>query len=245
MTDQDSAAKHLESLLAGIRAKRGFLLPHHGLMAITSPKLLEAYDATYTVLALEDRVLDHHDREFVWLAILIATDEAIATHHIPKFRDAGGTNDEIDCILAITALAGGFGAYRFVEEHWRDHLPGLDPRESYLTALRRQAGDIPVRLVHMACAAVHTCHAAFDALAWQIEAAYADGIDETELAEALSLAMFPGSIPHFVEAARVWRELIVAQRVPASPRFRAWASLSGQGGYDEVVAAKSKPDDAG
>ena len=88
----------------------------------------------------------------------------------------------------------------------------------------------------MACAAVHACHAAFDALAWQIEAAYADGIDETELAEALSLAMFPGSIPHFVEAARVWRELIVSGRIQASPRFRAWAELSGQGGYDEVAA---------
>lgn len=243
MTDQDATAHELENLLAGIRSKRGFLLPHHGLMAITSPRLLEAYDATYTVLALDDRVLDHHDREFVWLAILIASNEVIATHHIPKFRDAGGTDAELDCILAIAAFAGGFGAYRFVSRHWLDHLPGHDPRASYLAALRKLGADAPMRLVHMACAAVHTCHGAFDALAWQIEAAYADGIDETELAEALSLAMFPGSVPHFVEAARVWRELIVAQRVPASPRFRAWAALSGQGGYDEAAAASRSADD--
>ena len=63
---------NLVKLLSGIRAKRGYLLPHHGLMAITAPALLDAYDAAYTQMTLNDRVLDHHDREFVWLAILIA-----------------------------------------------------------------------------------------------------------------------------------------------------------------------------
>ncbi len=75
--------------LQALKAKRGYLLPHHGLMAVTSEKLLAAYDAAYTALALDMRVLNVHDREFVWLAILIATDEALATHHIPKFQKAG------------------------------------------------------------------------------------------------------------------------------------------------------------
>ena len=61
------------------------------------------------------------------------------------------------------------------------------------------------------------------------------GIDERELAEALSLMMFPGSVPYFVEAAGIWRELILAGDVEASPAFRAWAEVSGQGGYDEAV----------
>ncbi len=55
-----------------------------------------------------------------------------------------------------------------------------------------------------------------------------------ELAEAFSIAMFPGSVPNYVEAARVWRELIAADSVPASDVFRKWAALSGQGGYDEA-----------
>jgi len=46
--------------------------------------------------------------------------------------------------------------------------------------------------------------------------------------------MFPGSIPHFVEACRVWRELGAAGRVAAGPRYRAWAELAGQGGYGEA-----------
>lgn len=230
MSDSDDLAARLSQL----RAKRGYLLPHHGLMAISAPGLLAAYDATYSALALEPRVLSRHDHEFVWLATLIATDEALATHHIAKFRAAGGTAREIEIVLALTALALGVGAYRFVDRHWLPHLPGLDPASAYLEAFRSTATGVPPRLAHLAAAAVHTCKAGWDALEWQICAAYADGVPEAELAEALSLAMFPGSVPYFVEAARVWRELIVAGKVSASADFRAWAEMGGQGGYDEA-----------
>jgi alkylhydroperoxidase/carboxymuconolactone decarboxylase family protein YurZ len=231
MSDSDSLAERLKRL----RDKRGYLLPHHGLMAITAPRLLDAYDATYSALALEPRVLSRHDHEFVWLATLIATDEALATHHIARFHAAGGEQKEIEAILAITALALGVGAYRFAGCYWLPHLPGLDPQGAYLAAFRQAATGVPVRLAHLAAAAVHTCKAAWDALAWQISAAYADGVPEPELAEGLSLTMFPGSVPNFVEAARVWRELIVAGKVSASADFRAWAAMAGQGGYDEAT----------
>ena len=221
--------------LSAVRAKRGYLLPHHGLMAITAPKLLDAYDAIYTAMALDDRILSRHDREFVWLGVLISTDEANATHHIAKFLAAGGTNEEVDVVMDITALALGFVSYRFVATCWTSHLPGIAPHVTYLRGLKKLAGDVPMRLVHMTAAAVHTCRAAWDALAVQIEAAYADAVPEADLAEALSLAMFPGSVPHFVEAARVWLELVEAGRVPASPAFRAWAGLAGQGGWDEAT----------
>lgn len=234
MSDDDLSAR-----LAAVREKRGYLLPHHGLMAVTAPDLLEAYDQAYTALALQDRVLSRHDREFVWLAILIATDEAIATHHIPKFREAGGTDAEIEAVLALSATALGFRAYRFVTRHWMTHLPTIDPEAAYLRALA--AADAPPRLVHLAAAAVHTCAGAWDALAVQIKAAYRAGVPEPDLAEALSLAMFPGSVPHFVEAARVWRELIATGSVAASAPFQAWARLSGQGGYDEAHAQDRAP----
>jgi alkylhydroperoxidase/carboxymuconolactone decarboxylase family protein YurZ len=81
---------------------------------------------------------------------------------------------------------------------------------------------------------VFVCKAGWDALALQIEAAYADEVPELDLAEAISITMFPGSVPHFVEAARVWRELIASGKVKASQPFREWASLSGQGGFDEA-----------
>lgn len=229
-----SSSDDLAARLKAIRDKRGYLLPHHGLMAVSAPRLLDAYDATYSALALEPRVLSRHDHEFVWLATLIATDEALATHHIAKFRAAGGELREVEVVLAITALALGVNAYRFVDRYWLPHLPGLEPQRAYLAAFRQAASGVPLRLAHLSAAAVHTCKAAWAALEWQICAAYADGVAEAELAEALSLTMFPGSVPYFVEAARVWRELIVAGKVQASADFRAWAALAGQGGYDEA-----------
>jgi alkylhydroperoxidase/carboxymuconolactone decarboxylase family protein YurZ len=229
----------LADTLAAVRAKRGYLLPHHGLMAVTAPQLLAAYDATYTVLALDDRILNHHDREFVWLAILISTDEAIATHHIAKFRAAGGTDTELKVIIDLTATALGFKAYRFVDAHWLPHLPEVDPYATYLSALERLACDVPMRLVHMAAAAVFTCKAEWHGLRIQLAAAYRDAVPEPELAEAISLAMFPGSVPHFVEAAKLWQGLIADGTLDASPTFREWAMMSGQGGFDETVAAQA------
>ena len=225
----------LSQRLAQIRSRRGYLLPHHGLMAVAAPNLLSGYDATYAALTLDERTLSRHNHECVWLAILIATDEALATHHIPKFRNAGGTDDTLRSILSLTAFTLGVGAYRFVHEHWRAHLPGLEPEQAYLDGFAHAAGNLPPRLAHLCGAAVLTCKAQWPALAWQICAAYAAEVPEMELAEALSLTMFPGSVPYFVEAARVWRELIVAGRVAASPGFAAWARMTGQGGYDEAA----------
>lgn len=225
-TPDDIAAR-----LEAVREKRGYLLPHHGLMALTAPRLLEAYDAAYTALALEDRVLSHHDREFVWLAILIATDEAIATHHITKFRAAGGTDGEVEAALAVAATVCGFRAFRFIGAHWTEHLPGVDVEAAWRDTLARAGARAEPRLVQLAAAAVHAANGEWTGLSWQIRDAYAAGVPEAELAEALSLMMFPGSVPRFVEAARVWRELILERRVPASDAFKAWANLSGQEGH--------------
>ena len=224
----------LEQFLQQVREKRGYLLPHHGLMAVSMPRMLEAYDALYTTLALTPRQLSRHDHEFVWMGVLIVMDEVLGTHHLKRFRDAAGTDDELAAALAITALAKGCDAYNFVDDHWLPHLPGFAPRERYLNTFRLLAGSTPLPLAHLTACAVHTCTGNWAALRWQIVAAYADGIDELELAEALSLAMFPGSVPNYVEAAGVWRELIASGEVQASELFTSWARLSGQGGYDEA-----------
>jgi alkylhydroperoxidase/carboxymuconolactone decarboxylase family protein YurZ len=230
MQEQNLAAR-----LQRLRDKRNYLLPHHGLLAISTPGLLEAHDDLYTAMALTPRQLSRHDHESVWMAILIATDEALGTHHIAKFRAAGGTDRELATILAFTSLALGCGACQFVERHWQAHLPAFAPREAYLDAFRRAAGDSPLPLAHLAACAVHTCAGNMQALAWQICAAYGDGAAESELAEALSLTMFPGGVPNFVNAAGVWRELILADGVAASADFRSWAAMAGQGGYDEAA----------
>lgn len=230
--DEDTAK--LEARLRAVRAKRGFLLPHHGLLALAFPDLLDGYDAAYTAMALTDRVLSHHDREFVWLSVLGAAHESLATHHIAKLREAGGDDATIEAAFAACAGAVGADTFQFAARDWPGPLAPWDPKAAYLRGVRRLA---PLRLVHLAQCAAHVCRAQWQALAWQIEAAYEDAVPEDEIAEALTLAMFPGSVPRFVRACGVWRRLVVDGTVPASPRYRAWAALS-QDGYPQPGPAE-------
>jgi alkylhydroperoxidase/carboxymuconolactone decarboxylase family protein YurZ len=224
--------------LDDMRAKRGYLLPHHGLLAIAAPELLAAYDATYTALTLTPRRLSEHDKEFIWLAILVSVDEALASHHIKKFRDAGGTETGIELAVRLAGHAASAPRYAFPAEHWQRHLPAYDRARAYragLAALVAGSGMAP-GLIEMAMAAAQICRRAWWELGLHIRGAYEAGVAELDLAEAISLTMFPASVPNFVEACRVWRALIMAGQVPASPAFRHWAETPGQGGFDEAAA---------
>lgn len=231
----DSPSRPLGEHLQAVRDKRGYLLPHHGLMAVALPGMLDDYDRLYTSLALTPRHLNRHQHEYVWLAVLIAMNEALGTHHIARFREAGGRDEEVAEISAISAFVRGATAYRFVEQAWQPHLPEFDGYLEYLRAFNRVRGLAPPDLAHLSAAAAYACAGHWDLLAWQIRAAYQSGVAERSLAEALSLVMFPGSVPNFARAAGVWRELIITARVDASDEFRAWAELTGQGGFDEAA----------
>jgi alkylhydroperoxidase/carboxymuconolactone decarboxylase family protein YurZ len=236
MTNEDQA---FAARLAAVKAKRGFLLPHHGLLAAISEDMLARYDALYTGLALDMKVLDVHAREFVWLCVLIATDEALASHHIAKFRDGGGTAAEIAAAIRLTAWAVGARSYSFVEDHWMRHLPDVPIGDCYAADLKTNAGAMPLRLAIPAVASVHAARGDLGLLARAIVLAYEAGVPEPELAEALTIMMFPGSVPRFVEAARIWFGLIRDGKVQPSPDFAAWARLEGQGGFDEASAART------
>ena len=170
--------------------------------------------------------------------MLISCEESLGSHHVKRFFDAGGDAAHLGLATAISAMAKGSEGYLFVEDHWLPHLPAVNPREHYLAAFAQLIGPVPPALAHMTACAVHTCSGNWRALKWQIEAAYQAGVNELELAEALSLAMFPGSVPYYVRAAEVWRQLIVEGAVPASKLFKQWAEISGQGGYDEASGVK-------
>lgn len=230
MSEDPDLFEHLKN----VHDKRGYLLPHHGLMAVALPGMLDDYDQMYTSLALTPRHLTRHQHEYVWLAVLIAMNEALGTHHIARFREAGGQDSEFAQITAISAFARGATAYRFVEQAWSAHLPDFDARAEYLQAFDLLSAEIQPLLSHLSAAAAHACAGHWDLLAWQIYACYEADIEERFLAEALSLVMFPGSVPNFARTAGVWRDVILSGEVEASAPFIAWARLSGQGGYDEA-----------
>ena len=233
---KNAALKDLEA----VRDKRGYLLPHHGLLALSAPNLLQHCDQLYSSITLTDRYLDRHDHEFVWLGVLMSTQEALGTHHVQRFLDAGGTTDEVGCAAAITAIANGSRHHLFIEDHWTPHLPSINAEHQYLSLFKKMTAELSAPLAHLTACAVHTCVGNWRALDWQIRAAYAAGTEEIFLAEALSLAMFPGSVPHYVRAAEVWRQLILSTAVEASEPFRQWASLSGQGGFDEASQERQR-----
>lgn len=217
--------------LADVRAKRGYLLPHHGLMATVDPELLRRYDQLYQALALTDRRLSAHDREFVWLAILIAKDESLAKHHLDKFMASGGTRESVDAVTALTALARGAAAYGFVARHWSTMLGDYETRKGYDKAFLAASLTIEPRLAHLGALAAHTCCGNWDVLGWQIRSAYRDEVPEPEIAEAIVATTFPSGVPNVVRASRVWQTLIRDRDVDASVPFRDWATLPEQDGH--------------
>ena len=138
MTDYDPLAA-----LSDIHAKRGYLLPHHGLMAISTPDLLERYDSLYSTLALTERHLSRHAHEFIWLGVLISCEESLGSHHVKRFVDAGGDAAHLGLATAISAMAKGSEGYLFVEDHWVPHLPAVQPTRTISRCV--STGDRPRR----------------------------------------------------------------------------------------------------
>ncbi|MEE4172861.1 MAG: hypothetical protein V2I57_01255 [Xanthomonadales bacterium] len=228
-------AQELERHLDDVRRKRGYLLPHHGLMATALPGMLEDYDRLYTSLALTPRHLERLDHEVVWLVVLIAVNESLGTHHLARYREAGGDSSSLRDIIALAGFCRGASAWGFVADSWSAHLPDLDVRKEYEAALSSAAGALSPRVAHLGALAAHACASDWRLFDWQLDACYAAGVEETHMAEALSLVAFPGSVPNFARACGAWQSAILNGRVTASEPFRVWAQLTGQGGYDEAA----------
>ncbi|WP_270933976.1 carboxymuconolactone decarboxylase family protein [Falsiroseomonas oryzae] len=219
--------------LAAIRAARGFVLPHHGLMAAALPELHAAYEAMYRALTLDPRHLAPLERESVWLAVLAACAEPVGTHHLAKFRAAGGTDAQAMALFRLAAWAAGAARYAVLDGAWAQHFPATPIRDAYLDGARDLLADGAVAepLARTCLAAIHCACDQRWGLEAEIAAALACGVPEPCLAEALSLTIWPRGVNPFVRAAEAWLALIRAGRVPASEAFRAWAATPGQGAF--------------
>ena len=153
-------ASEVEQVLRSLHEKRGYLLPHHGLLAISSPKLLDAYDATYTHMTLTDRVLSLYEKEVIWLIILVSTSEAIATHHIDRLRKSGGGETDLEAAISVASWANGADYFNFVEKHWGPHLSGFNGINKYREGLDKltQHYNISQKIIEIGLAAAHQCH---------------------------------------------------------------------------------------
>lgn len=225
MTERTAAGQDADTLLAEVRAKRGYLLPHHGLLAVTDPALLGAYDEMYTALTLATRVLDARTRELVWVGILVTVREVHGTQHLDRAAKAGATGAEVEAAIRLAALAAGAPALRFVEDAWSRWLPAFRAGDAYGQLYEAVASRLPLeaRVAELVAAASHACLGHGAELALHIRRAYDLGVPEPEIAEALSYVMFPAGVPAFVSAAEVWRGLVARGEVSAGAGLRAWA----------------------
>ncbi len=213
-----------------LRADRGFLLPHHGAMAAAAPDLHDAYGTMYAALTLTKRHLSPFEKEFTWLVLLIALREAVGTHHLALFRDAGGTDEHARLAFQLAGYATAANSFAFLAEHWSTEFPGIDPAQGYLAGVATLAGDT-IAPVQLGMLSVQAALGNAWGVAAHLRAAYAAAIPEEKLVEALTLIIWPCGVNRFVAACTVWHDLMRTGAVAPSPRFRAWADTPRQGAF--------------
>ncbi len=227
-TSASEMSAEMSERIESIRKTRGFILPHHGLMAICDMPLLKAYDAFYTELALNKRALDEHDKELVWVMCLIATKEAIPIHHIRNLRRSGGSDLEVAELARIAAVVWGATSFKFVANNFIKYLPDFDRKEEYLKLYSAASNELSIgpRMASLTALAACVCQARWEEFGWHLANAYELNVPEPEIAEAISIPMFPGDAAnYFYPACQIWRRLIRSGTLNASAAFRTWAYL--------------------
>ncbi|MCC6007363.1 MAG: hypothetical protein JJU40_06780 [Rhodobacteraceae bacterium] len=223
----------LRARLDALRSARGFLLPHHGALAAGAPELHDAYLAMYEALTVTPRHLPLLEKECVWLAILVVAREAVGTHHLELFFQAGGSAAQAEALISAAGAAPMYDALEFAGAHWQAHLPGLAPGHAYARALDAVLGKaVPPDVAALAMLAAQAARHSVPGTAHHLTAAYGLGIAEERIVEALSYLIWPRGVNCFLDACAVWHELMRAGEIAPSPRFRVWAEMPGLGAYD-------------
>lgn len=241
MTDNATLRERLEKLAKG----RGFLLPHHGALAAGAPDLHDAYLQMYNALTVTPRVLSEHTRECVWLGILIAVEEHVGTHHLELFRQAGGTDDEAEAIIALTGQAASLGAFRFAQSNFADFLPNLDPTVAYDRSIAALHGPLDPMTTQLTLLAVQAAQHDRPGVAHHLRAGYAQGLAEDAMVEALSYLIWPRGVNCFLDACEVWHELMISGEIIPSDRFAVWRDMAGLGAFRAASGAKVSGFDEG
>lgn len=240
------SAAEVRKRLEAFRARRGYLLPHQGAMAAALPALQDVYPLVYKTLTLDLHHLSEFEREFVWLALLTAADEAIGTHHINLFFQTGGTDRLAEAVFRLVAWSRGVETYQFLEKHWQPYFPMPGPRPAYIAgknALLAQFPELPRELVHLALLAAYASRAQHWALEVELEDCYANGVSEYKIAEALSLVLWPCGVNRFLEASGAWLKVLRSGKVTPSAPFQAWADTPGQDGFELAPRTPSASQD--
>jgi alkylhydroperoxidase/carboxymuconolactone decarboxylase family protein YurZ len=232
-----TSADAVRRRLAEARQRRGYLLPHQGVMAAALPELQDAYPAMYQALTGRDHYLSLHEKECVWLSLLIACQQHVGTHHVTKFREAGGTNVQAQGIFQLTSLSlGAPSVYQFLDDHWAQHFDVDEAAPLYRSAIGNvcDAYGLDSSIGILMVLGVHTAFSHAWGVKTAIELCYDAVVHEGKIAEAMSLALWPCGMNRFVTASFIWRDLILSGQVAASEPFQEWARTPDQDGFSAL-----------
>jgi 4-carboxymuconolactone decarboxylase len=207
---QDEGKKLLDAMLA----KRGYLLTYHRMLAASDPQLLANYDALYTRLTLDKRVLSEVEKEIVWVALITATREKLAFFHFERATAAGMSDSAISDAVAIAAACESFNAMHFGRTafpQWVNDSKAIKRYERIFEAARGRTHPATAEM------AAVVCHAALrnaEGMRVHLARAFAKGARREQMAEALSYVLLHRGGPTMVDAVGVWEKAAPELKIP-------------------------------
>ncbi len=216
MTDDREQARRerAKSVLDAVRAKRGYVLTYHRMLAQDDPDLLAAYDAFYERLTLNPRVLTMQQRELVWAALQVAAREAHGQIHMRRAYKVGLGSPELSDSLAIAGAVEAWPAMRFGPTHWGEWIKATDIEMRYVTVFEAARGAIEPTHANVIAAVCHAARRTHDGMKLHLARAFHAGATIPAMAEALSYMLLPCGGPALIDAVAAWEEAARDGRCP-------------------------------
>ena len=203
-------AKLLDEMLA----KRGYLLSYHRMLCASDPPLLAAYDALYTRLTLDQRVLTPAEREIVWVALIATTREKYASFHLDRALAAGMSNDEIADSVALAAACEAFDAMYFAQEAFSKWVPESAALQRYSRMFDAARGRLPLAISEVAAVVCHAAHRNSAGMRVHLARAFERGARREQMAEGLSYVLLHRGGPTMIDAVDCWEKAAPALDIP-------------------------------
>ena len=203
-------AKLLDEMLA----KRGYLLSYHRMLGASDPQLLANYDALYTRLTLDQRVLTPVERETVWVALIATTRERLAVFHFDRASAAGMSNEAIGDAVAIAAACESFEAMQFSRTHFSKWVPETAAAQRYLRMFEAARGQTTPATAEIAAVVCHAARRNADGMRVHLACAFASGATREQMAEALAYVLLHRGGPTMIDAVDCWEKSAAALNIP-------------------------------
>ena len=208
--NQDEGAKLLEQMFA----KRGYLLPYHRMLGASDPQLLATYDALYTRLTLDQRVLTMVEREIVWIALIAATREKYASFHLDRGVQAGMDNEAISDSVALASACEGFSALHFAQGAFTKWVPESRAMKRYAAIFEAARGGLPEAIAEVAAVVCFASYRNPEGMRFHLKRAFDKGARREQVAEGLSYVLLHRGGPTMIDAVGCWEKAAPELQIP-------------------------------